>query len=158
IVLNRLSMDRAWLKRRVLSSGRASLHSCVQRCLVGFIVQDERWIVRCADRDQKFDQRRQSPLVLRTNEDHTVLGDLLPNMLLVVVPVVRLERVLDERSVERLETSCGLLDQLDEIRREHYDDPKAVVHGSSTERDHRNGLAALNAAVEKARRRASANR
>ena len=115
VVLNCFSMNGTRLRRRVLSARSARLDRGIERRLIGFIVQNECWVTCRPDRVEKLHQGSQSLLVLRADEHHAMLADVLLHMLTVVVPVVRLECVLDQRTIESGEAIRGLLDKLDEI-------------------------------------------
>ena len=87
-----------------------------------------------------------------------MLADVLLYMLPVVVPVVRLECVLDQRTIESGEAIRCLLDELDEIRRQHHDNSETIVNGSGTERNHCDRLATLHSPVQEPCRRPAVNR
>src|SRR4051812_32242018 len=76
---------------------------------------DERGVSCCTDRVEELHQRSQSLLVLRADEHHAMFADVLLYMLSVIVPVVRLECVLDQRTIERGEPIRRLFDKLDEV-------------------------------------------
>ena len=148
LVLNCFSVNGTRLCRRVLSARSARLDRGIECRLVGFIVQNKCRVTCRTDRVEKLHEGSQSLLVLRADEHHAMLADVLLYMLTVVVPVVRLECVLDQRTIESGEAIRGLLDKLDEIGRQHHDDSEAVVDGSGAERNHRDRLATLHAPIQ----------
>src|SRR5262249_22785564 len=94
---------------------------------------------------------RQALRVLGADEDDSVLSDVFLDVFGVVVPIVRLKSILDERTVKCRESVGRLLNEFHEIRSQDDDYAKPVVDRCRCERDHRDRFSTLNAPVQQAR-------
>ncbi len=122
----------------------------VERRLIGFVVEDERGVLRRPHSSQELDEAIEVRGVLRQNEHQPAFTDGRAQMLFVIEPRADVGRVLHVDTTKRSKAIRRLLHEAHVVGGEHDDHAEAVVEGHRRRGDHGQGLPALDATVEQA--------